>query len=132
MLYYKALNLCEVLSKYLKRLPTYRADTSTWKKYLRCSKDRNFSGRLTRVIVLVFCTSYHGDIHLHKVSRQYLKQFSSYRNHYFLCSKGHYSKSKISKVRVLKFCSSSYDALHFCGFIKISKRFLTYRAETST
>ena len=24
-------------------------------------------------------TSYHGDIHLHNVSRKYLKQFSSYR-----------------------------------------------------
>ena len=30
-------------------------------------------------MILVFCTSYHGDIHLHKVSRKYLKQFSSYR-----------------------------------------------------
>ena len=28
---------------------------------------------------LVFCTSYYCDIHLHKVSRKYLKQFSSYR-----------------------------------------------------
>ena len=27
----------------------------------------------------MFCTSYHGDIDLHKVSRKYLKQFSSYR-----------------------------------------------------
>ena len=30
-------------------------------------------------MVLVFCTSYHDDIHLHKVSRKYLKQFSSYK-----------------------------------------------------
>ena len=30
-------------------------------------------------MVLVFCTLYHGDIHLHKVSRKYLKQFSRYR-----------------------------------------------------
>ena len=27
----------------------------------------------------VFCKLYHGDIHLHKVSRKYLEQFSSYR-----------------------------------------------------
>ena len=31
------------------------------------------------VMVLVFCTSHHVDIHLHKVSRKYLEQFSSYR-----------------------------------------------------
>ena len=28
-------------------------------------------------MVLVFCTSYHGDIQLHEVSQKYLKQFSS-------------------------------------------------------
>ena len=30
-------------------------------------------------MVLVFCTSHNGDINLHKSSRKYLKQFSSYR-----------------------------------------------------
>ena len=30
----KTLNLYEVSSKYLKQFPTYRADTSTWKKWL--------------------------------------------------------------------------------------------------
>ena len=28
--YHRAFKLCEVSSKYLKRFPTYRADTSTW------------------------------------------------------------------------------------------------------
>ena len=70
---------------------------------------------------LWFCTAYHGDIHLHKVSRNYLKQFSSYRNHYFQCSKGHNSKNRLSRVKVLIFCTSSHDALHLCTFIKISE-----------
>ena len=66
------------------------------------------------------CTSYHGDIHLLKVSRKYLKQFSSYRvdidyrNHYFQCSKGHNSKSRLSRVTALVFCTLSHNALYFC------------------
>ena len=39
----------------------------------------NSKSRQFRVIVSVFCELCHGDIHLHKVSRKYLKQFSSYR-----------------------------------------------------
>ena len=49
---HRSLNLCEVSSKYLKRFPTYIADTNTWQKwvffqYLRCSKGCNSKGRLT-------------------------------------------------------------------------------------
>ena len=50
-----------------------------WDHYLQCSKGGNSKSRLFRDMVLVFCQSYHDDIHLHKVSRKYLKQFSSYR-----------------------------------------------------
>ena len=35
--------------------------------------------RWFRVMVLVFCTLYHGDIPLHKISSKYLKRFSSNR-----------------------------------------------------
>ena len=46
------------------------------------------------------CSAYHGGIHLYKVSRKYLKHFSSYRNQYFQFSKGYNSKSRLSRVRV--------------------------------
>ena len=43
---------------------------------VQCGNSKN---QYVRVTVLVFCKFYHGDIHLHKVSRKCLKQFSSYR-----------------------------------------------------
>ena len=77
-----------------------------------------------QLTVLVFCTLYHGDIHLHRVTRKYLEQFSSYRVDInilqkALSSKDHNSKSRITRVTVLAFCTSSHNVLHFC-YIKIS------------
>ena len=50
----------------------------------------------------VFCTSYHGDIHLHKVIIC------------FQITKGHKSKTRLSRVMVLVFCTSSHAALLLC------------------
>ena len=64
-----ALNLCEVLSKYLKR---YRV--MEWTRvhgrngYIQCSKGNNYKSRPTRVTVHVFCTSSDGALHLCEVS----------------------------------------------------------------
>ena len=72
MSYHKALNLCEVSSKCLKQFPTYRADTKRGRngyfQYLQCSKGCNSKGRLTRVMVLMVCTSSHGALHLQEIS----------------------------------------------------------------
>ena len=89
--------------------------------------------------------SYHGDIHLHKVSIKYLKVFKLqsghiyYRNHYFQYSKGHNSKSRLSRVTVLVFCTLSHDALHLCEVLyscmrfhkKYLELFSTYRMDMS-
>ena len=81
------------------------------------------------------------DIYLHKVSRKYLEQFSSYRvdtnifQKSHQSSKGHNSKSRLTRVTVFVFCTSSHDALHLCeASLKYLERFSTYchRADTST
>ena len=56
-----------------------RAQVYDLDHYLKCLKNSNSKSRKFRIMVLVFCTSYHGDKNLHKVSRKYRKQFSSYR-----------------------------------------------------
>ena len=43
---------------------------------------------------LVFCKLYDGDIYLHKVSRKYLEQFSSYRVGTTILQKSLFSKFK--------------------------------------
>ena len=47
-----------------------------------------------RVMVLVFCKLYHGDIHLHLVSRKYLEHFLSYRLDKNILQKSLFSKFK--------------------------------------
>ena len=46
-------------------------------------------------------SAHHGDVHLHKVSRKYLKQFSSYRGDTYITGitifKGHNSKRRLSR-----------------------------------
>ena len=126
---YVALHFCKASRKSLKPFSSYRKGKSIWLgSFFTIPKGDNSKSGYFRVMILVFCTSYHGDIHLHKVSRKYLKQFSSYRvgylyhrNHYFQCSEGHNSKIRLNRVTVLVFlCTSSHDALHLCEvFIKI-------------
>ena len=59
-------------------------------------------------MVLVFCISYYGDMHLLKVSKKYLNsRHIYYRNHYFQCSKGHNTKSRLSNIMVLVFLCSA-------------------------
>ena len=41
------------------------------------SKRQNSKSRLTRVMVLVFCTSSHDALHLFEVSSKYLERFST-------------------------------------------------------
>ena len=55
------------------------------------------------VTFLVFCKLYYGDIHLHKVSRKYLKQFSSYREDINILQKSLFSKFN-SKSRLTRVC----------------------------
>ena len=45
----------------------------------RLERSENSKGRLTRLMVLVFCTSYHGALHLWEISWKYFKGFSTYR-----------------------------------------------------
>ena len=79
------------------------------------------------------------NVHLPKVSRNYLEQFSSYRvdtnnykNHYFHSSKGHNSKSLLTRVIVLVFCNLPHNALHLCEVSsKYLEWYLTYRREHS-
>ena len=91
-------------------------------------------------MVLVFRTLYHGDIHLHKDSRKYLKQFSNYRADTYITEITIFNvqraitpKNMLIRVRVLMFCTLSHDALHLCEFLSnYLKQFPTYRADTST
>ena len=50
-------------------------------------------------VVLVFCKLYHGDIHLHKIPRKYLEQFSSYRVDTNILQKSLFSKFKGPKLQ---------------------------------
>ena len=64
-------------------------------------------------MVLVFCTSHHGDIHLHKVSRKYLKQFSSYRVDTYITEITIFNVQrvitpKVGKAEVWFMCSAPY------------------------
>ena len=68
-----ALNLCKVSSKCL--LWGFQLTERTlvrgrngYFQYLGCSKGRNSKDRLTRVVVLVLCTSFHGALHLWEIS----------------------------------------------------------------
>ena len=90
-------------------------------------------------MALVFCTLYHGDIHLHKVSRKYIKQFSSNRADTYIREITIFNVQmaitpvRLSRVEVLMFCTSSHDALYLCEFLsKYLKWFPTYKADTST
>ena len=47
-------------------------------QYLQCLKGCNSKSRVTRVMVLIFCTSSHSALHLWESSWKYLKRFSTY------------------------------------------------------
>ena len=85
-------------------------------QYLQCSKGRNSKGRLTRVMVLGFCTSSHGALHLcdfMKMSHStYRADMSTWWR--WICSKGNNSKSKQTRVTVHVFCMSPHSALFLC------------------
>ena len=107
--------------------------------YFQCSKAQNSKSRLSRVRVLVFCTSSYDVLYLCEVLSKYLKQFPTElmqihgRNGYFqylLCSKGGlkclfvlrfygpvnpmegWSKSRLTRATVLIFCTTPHGALH--------------------
>ena len=89
--------------------------------YFQSSKGHNSKSRLTRVMVLVLCTSPHDALNLCEVSSKYLEPFSTERilvpsrNGYFqylLYSKGCISKSRLTRVTVFVFCKLSLGALH--------------------
>ena len=77
------------------------------------------------VMVLVFCTTYHGDLHLHKVSSKYLKQFSSNRADTYITEitvfnvQRAISKGRLSRAEVVFLCSAPrlmmlYIFVNFC------------------
>ena len=67
---------CEVLWKYHKWYQSYWATPvhgrNGFFQYLWCSNGNNSKSRLTRVMVLMFCTSSHGALHLWEISWKYL------------------------------------------------------------
>ena len=111
--------------------------------YFQGSKGHNSKSRLTRVTILVFCTSSHDALHLCEVSSKYLNGFQltewtrgHSRNGYFqylLCSKGCNWKSRLTRVTFYVFCTLSHGALHLW---EVSSKYLewfsTYRVDTST
>ena len=78
----------------------------------------------------VFFTSYHGDIHLHKISRKYLKQFSSYRVDTYITETTTFNVQRVinSKVGLAEFGSCILHLISWCftfvrKFTKISETF---------
>ena len=78
--------------------------------HCQISKGNNSKNVLTRVTVLVLCTSSDDAIY-HQVSLKCLKRFSSYRADTKLPLSN--SKNVETRVTVLVFCMSSDDALSF-------------------
>ena len=81
--------------------------------YWQCWMGGNSKSRQCRVMVLVFCKLYHGDIHLYKVLRKYLEQFSSYKVDTNILQKSifsKFSKSRLTRVTVLVFSFLSHNA----------------------
>ena len=66
--------------------------------YWQCSKGDNSKSKKFRVMVLIFCKLYYGDIHLYKVSRKYLEEFSSYRVNANILQKSIFAKFKGPKA----------------------------------
>ena len=93
--------------------------------YCWCSTGCDSKGMLTRVMVLVFCMSSHGALHLCEISWKYLKRFSTYRADMgtwwkWLCSifKGQNLQSRQTRVMVYVFCLFLTFTL---SFVKISR-----------
>ena len=64
----KDLNLSEVLNSFQLSERTLVHGRNGYFQYLQCSTGSNSKGRLTRVMVLVFCTLSHGALHLYETS----------------------------------------------------------------
>ena len=80
---HSALYLCELswnIAKGIRVIERTRVHgRNGYFQYLWCSKGRNSKGRLTRVMVLMFCMSSHDALHLWGISWKYLQQLSTYR-----------------------------------------------------
>ena len=96
-------------------------------QYLQCSKGRNSKCRLTRVMVLVFCTSSGNASHLCEISWKYLKRFFLFTkqtrvhggNGYVQCSMGNNSKSRQTRVLLHMFCILPHGTLYLCEVLWI-------------
>ena len=120
-----ALYLCEISWKYLVRFSTYKADMSTWWKWISSTFKRNNSkNRQTRVTVHVFCTSSHDALYLCEISWKYLVRFSTYKADMstwwkWLNSTFKGNNSKNRQTRVTFMCSACrlmvlYICMKFC------------------
>ena len=91
---YVPLRFCKASRKSVKDLKLYKGHTyMTWITTDNVQRAKTLKADV-RVTVLVFCQLYYGDIHLHKVSRKYLQQFSSYRVDTTILQKSQCSKFK--------------------------------------
>ena len=96
-----------------------RVQVFNWNHYLQCQRVATWKAGNSEM-VLVFCTSYHSDIHWPKTLKISLTVFKLqnrpiyYRNHHFQCSKGHNSKSRLNRSIDSVFCTVSHDNLHLC------------------
>ena len=115
------IHLHKVSRQYLEQFLINRVDTNILQKSL-FSKGINSKSRLTRVMVLVFCTLFHVALHLFKFHQNICNGFQlterpqvHSRNGYFqylLCSKNRKSKSRSTRDMIFVFCALCHDALH--------------------
>ena len=88
-------------------------------------------------MVLVFCTWYHGDKHLHsfkKILKQFLSILHEYITEIIIFKVQRAITPKVGKpVMIVKFCTLSHDTLHLCEVLsKYLEWFSTYRADMKT
>ena len=88
-------------------------------------------------MVLVFCTWYHVDKHLHsfkKILKQFLSILHEYITEIIIFKVQRAITPKVGKpVTIVKFCTLSHDTLHLCEVLsKYLERFSTYRADMKT
>ena len=103
----------QVLSNYLKRYQSYRADTISIPKI---SKGNNSTKNVGGVTVIDLCTSSGHALYFYQALRNYLKRYQSYRADTISIvkiTKGNNSAKNVGGVTVVDLCTSSGHALYF-------------------
>ena len=79
-LYHGDINLHKVSRKYLKQFQVTEWTQIYYRNhYFQIAKGHNSKSRLTRVMVLMLCTSSYVALYLCEVSLKYMERFSTYR-----------------------------------------------------